>query len=206
MAWTYDTLSQAIRDYVQVQDEPTFDTNLPIIVKQAEDRILKDVQLPDFRKNVTGTMTSGDQYLCYPTDMLSPYSLSIDNSGAEYLLFKLVGFIREAYPIVATTGVPKHYAIFDTDNFIVGPTPNSSYTIELHYFYRPTSIVTASTTWLGTNAEATLLYGCLVEAYTFLKGSEDLMVLYDKRYKESLQSLKVLGEGRLKTDEYRSGI
>ena len=205
MAWTYATLKQAIQDYVQ-SDETTFVTDMPIIVKQAEDRILKDVQLPDFRKNVSGFMTSGDQYLCYPTDMLSPYSLSIDNSGSEFLLFKLVGFIREAYPVATTTGVPKHYAIFDTGNFIVGPTPNSAYATELHYFYRPESIVTADTTWLGTNAEATLLYGCLVEAYTFLKGDADLMKTYEARYKESLQSLKVLGEGRLKTDEYRSGI
>jgi hypothetical protein len=205
MAWTYTTLSQAIQDYMQ-SDETTFVTDMPIIVKQAEDRILKDVQLPDFRKNVGGLLTSGDQYLCYPEDMLSPYSLAIDNSGFEFLLFKLVSFIREAYPIVATTGVPKHYAIFDDGNFIIGPTPNAGYSIELHYFYRPESIVTASTSWLGTHAESALLYGCLVEAYTFLKGDQDLMAKYQERYDKALQSLKVLGEGRLKTDEYRSGI
>ena len=205
MAWTYATLKQAIQDYVQVQTETTFITNIPIFVQQAEDRILKDVQLPNFRKNVTGTMTLGDQYLGAPTDFLSPYSLSISNTGQEFLIFKEVNFIREAYPASGTNGVPKYYAIFEDDFFIIGPTPNANFTTELHYFYRPETIVTASTSWLGTHAESCLLYGCLIEAYTFLKGNEDLLNVYSLRYESALAALKVLGEGRSRTDSFRNG-
>ena len=204
MAWTYSTLSQAIQDYVQ-SDETTFVTNIPVIVQQAEDRILKSVQLPDFRRNQTGALTGSDQYLGMPTDFLSAYSLSIDNSGQEFLIFKDVNFVREAYPLNTTEAAPKYYAIFDSDFFIVGPTPDQAYTVELHYFHKPQTIVTAGTSWLGTNAESTLLYGCLIEAYTFLKGDADLIQLYMVRYEDELAKLKLLGEGRSRTDQYRNG-
>ncbi len=204
MALTYAQLTQALQDYLTT-DEATFITNLPIIVKQAEDRILKNVQLPDFRKNSTGTMTLDDQYLGITSDFLAPYSLAVDNSGYEFLLFKDVNFVRAAYPVATTSGVPKYYSIFDQSFFLLGPTPNAGFTTELHYFYRPNSIVDAATSWLGDNAESCLLYGCLVEAYTFQKGDPDMLELYKERYKEALGELKVLGEGRNKTDMFRNG-
>jgi len=206
MALTYTTLKQAIQDYTE-SSETTFVNNLDLIIKQAEDRILKSVQLPDFRVNKTGNMTSGNQYLTMPTDFLAPYSLAVDDSGYEYLIFKDVNFIREAYPASSTSGTPKYYAIFDEDTFIVGPTPDENFTVELHYFYKPTSITASDdgTSWLGTNAESVLLYGCLVEAYTFLKGDTDLLQLYSVRYEDALSDLKSLGEGYSTTDSYRSG-
>ena len=206
MAWTYTTLKNAIQDYLETT-ETTFVDNLPTIITQAEDRILKSVQLPDFRKNSTGVTTSSNKYLKCPSDFLAPYSLSVDNSGYEFLLFKDVNFIREAYPSSSVTGVPKYYGLFDADTFILAPTPNANFNAELHYFYKPTSITTSSsgTSWLGDNAESTLLYGCLVEAYTFLKGEPDLMQVYAARYDAALENLKSLGEGYDTTDSYRSG-
>jgi len=206
MAWTFTTLKQAIQDYTQ-NSETTFVNNLSVIITQAEDRILKSVQLPDFRKNSTGTTTSSNQYLSTPSDFLSPYSLAVDNSGYEYLMFKDVNFVREAYPQSSTEGVPKYYALFTDESFILGPTPNSNYTVELHYFYKPESITVASsgTSWLGDNAESTLLYGSLYEAYTFMKGDPDMMQLYAGRYEDALAKLKALGEGYSTTDSYRSG-
>lgn len=206
MAWTFTTLKQAIQDYTQ-NSETTFVNNLPIIIKQAEDRILKSVQLPDFRKNSTGTTTSGNKYLSMPDDFLAPYSLAVDNSGYEYLLFKDVNLIREAYPAASTQAVPKYYAIFTDSSFLLGPTPNSNYSVELHYFYKPESITAASSgaSWLGTNAESTLLYGCLYEAYTFMKGDPDMLQLYAGRYEDALAKLNALGEGYSTTDSYRSG-
>jgi hypothetical protein len=206
MAWTFTTLKNALQDYLETT-ETTFVNNLPTIILQAEDRILKSVQLPDFKKNSTGSTTSSNKYLTCPTDFLAPYSLAVDNSGYEFLLFKDVNFIREAYPSSSTTGIPKYYALFDADNFILAPTPNANLTAELHYFYKPESITSASsgTSWLGDNAESTLLYGCLVEAYTFLKGEPDLMQLYAARYEDALGKLKALGEGYDTTDSYRSG-
>ena len=206
MAWTFTTLKTAIQDYLETSDS-TFVSSLPTIITQAEDRILKSVQLPDFRVNKTGTMTSGNPYLQTPSDFLAAYSMAVDNSGYEYLLFKDVNFVRALYPDESATGVPKYYALFDDASFIVGPTPNANFTVELHYFYKPESITTAAsgTSWLGTNAESTLLYGCLVEAYTFLKGDPDLMQLYMGRYDDALAKLKSLGEGYNTTDSYRSG-
>ena len=203
---TYSELKSLIQDYLQ-NTEATFVADLPTIIKQAETRILKTVKLPVFRKNVTGNLTSGNQYLSTPTDFLDNFSLSITNSSSqEFLLFKDVNFIREAYPNASTTGVPKHYALFDNTSFIVGPTPGSSYTVELHYFYQPDSLTAGSdsgTTWLSTNAENALLYGCLVEAYTYMKGEPDLMATYEKRYDQALARLKTLGEGDNKVDSYR---
>tara|TARA_B100000073_G_scaffold320808_1_gene300808 strand:- start:361 stop:1002 length:642 start_codon:yes stop_codon:yes gene_type:complete len=206
MAWTFTTLKNALQDYLETT-ETTFVDNLPTIITQAEDRILKSVQLPDFRKNSTGVTTSSNKYLKCPSDFLAPYSLSVDNSGYEFLLFKDVNFIREAYPSSSVTGVPKYYGLFDADTFILAPTPNANFNAELHYFYKPTSITTSSsgTSWLGDNAESTLLYGCLVEAYTFLKGEPDLMQVYAARYDAALENLKSLGEGYDTTDSYRSG-
>jgi len=206
MAFTFTTLKSAMQDYLQ-NTETTFVDSLPTIIVQAENRILKSVQLPDFRKNTTGTMTSGNAYLSTPTDFMAPYSLALDNSGYEFLLFKDVNFIREAYPVASTTATPKYYGLFDDDSFILGPTPNSNYSVELHYFYKPTSITTSGdgTSWLGDNAETVLLYGCLVEGYTFMKGEPDLLAAYEKQYQDALVNLKSLGEGYSTTDSYRSG-
>ena len=206
MAWTFTTLKTAIQDYLETT-ETSFVANLPAIIRQAEDRILKSVQLPDFRKNSIGTTSDGNKYLQVPDGFLAPYSLALDNSGYEFLLFKDVNFIREAYPVATDKGIPKYYGIFDSENFILGPTPSSNFAVELHYFYKPDSITTASsgTSWLGTNAESTLLYGSLVEAYTFLKGEADLMQLYVGRYEEAITNLKGLAEGYDTTDSYRSG-
>ena len=206
MAWTYTTLKSAMQDYLQ-NTETTFVNDLATIISQAENRILKSVQLPDFRKNTTGTMTSDNAYLGTPTDFMAPYSLALDNSGYEYLIFKDVNFIREAYPVSSTTGTPKYYGIFDDSSFILGPTPNSGYTAELHYFYKPTSITASGdgTSWLGDNAETVLLYGCLVEGYTFMKGEPDMLAVYEKQYQDAVMQLKSLGEGYSTTDNYRSG-
>jgi hypothetical protein len=203
MAWTYTTLNQAIQDTLET-DETTFVTNIPVFVKQAEDRILKQVQLPDFRKNVAGVTAASDQYLGVPTDFLAPYSLAVDNTGYEYLLFKDANFVREAYPANTTEGVPKYYGLFDDTFFIMGPTPDAIYNVELHYFYKPESIVTASTSWLGTHAERALLKACIVEGYTFLKGDDGMLELYESQFQDSLANLKILGEGRNVTDSYRS--
>lgn len=206
MAWTFTTLKAAVQDYLETT-ETSFVANLPAIIRQAEDRILKSVQLPDFRKNSTGTTSNGNKYLQVPDGFLAPYSLAVDNGGYEFLLFKDVNFIREAYPVATDKGIPKYYGIFDSGNFILGPTPSSDFAVELHYFYRPDSITTAAsgTSWLGTNAESTLLYGSIVEAYTFLKGEADLMQLYVGRYEEAIGNLKGLAEGYDTTDSYRSG-
>ena len=206
MAFTYTTLKQTIQDYLETT-ETTFVSNLPNIITQAEERILKEIQLPDFRKNVTGSLSADNEYLSTPTDYLAIYSLAVDNSGYEYLLNKDVNFIREAYPVSTVTGVPKYYALFNESTIIVAPTPSSSFDVELHYFYRPESITVAAsgTSWLGDNAENALLYGSLVESYTFLKGDADLLQLYKVQYDEAVNRLKTLGEGYGTTDSYRSG-
>ena len=206
MAFTFTTLKTAIQDYMETS-ESTFVTNLPVIITQAENRILKSVQLPDFRKNVTGTTTSGNEYLSTPSDFLAVYSIAIDNSGYEFLIQKDVNFIREAYPSSSTAGIPKYYGLFDSNTFILGPTPNANLTSELHYIYKPESITVAAsgTSWLGTNAESALLYGCLVEASTFLKSEPDMMQVYNTRYETALNDIKALGEGYNTTDSYRAG-
>ena len=206
MAFTFTTLKTAIQDYMETS-ESTFVTNLPVIITQAENRILKSVQLPDFRKNVTGTTTSGNEYLSTPSDFLAVYSIAIDNSGYEFLIQKDVNFIREAYPSSSTTGIPKYYGLFDSNTVILGPTHNANLTSELHYFYKPESITVAAsgTSWLGTNAESALLYGCLVEASTFLKSEPDMMQVYNTRYETALNDIKALGEGYNTTDSYRAG-
>ena len=207
MAFTFTTLKSAIQDYLE-STETTFVANLPLIIQQAEQRILRTAQIPDLRKNVTGTLSKGNPYLAMPTDFLAPYSLAIDNSGSEFLLFKDVNFMREAYPVTSIEGVPKYYSIFDSGNFIVGPTPSANYAAELHFMFEPVSISLSASgeSWLGTNAEMTLLYACLVEGYTFLKGDAAGMEWYNLRFEDAISRLKSLGEGYDTTDNYRSGM
>lgn len=183
-------------------------------IQQAEKRIYNTVQFPSLRRNVTGTVTVNNKYLACPNDFLSVFSLAVvDAAGAyEFLLNKDVNYIRQAYPTPADTGFPKHYALFGSQSidpneltFILGPTPDGTYVAELHYFYYPDSIVTAGTSWLGDNFDPVLLYGSLVEAYTFMKGESDMMALYDGKYKEALSLAKRLGDGLERQDAYRSG-
>ncbi len=208
MSWTFTTLKTAIQDYTQ-NTESTFVTNLPTLIVQAENRIVKSVELPNFRKNVTGTLTSSSPYLSTPTDNLYPFSLAVldSSSNYEYLLNKDVSFIRQSFPSASTTGTPKFYAQFDDDTFIIAPTPDSNYTVELHYFYIPTSITTSAdgTSWLGTNATEALLYASLVEAYTFMKGEPDILVNYEKRFQEALQRLTLESDGYNRKDAFRDG-
>ena len=208
MAWTFTTLKTAIQDYTQ-NTESTFVTNLPTVIKQAEDRIVKSVELPNFRKNVTGTFTYGNQYLATPSDYLYPFSLAVldSSNNYSYLISTDVSFIREAYPSASSTGTPKHYAQFDDTTFIVGPSPSSALDVELHYYYIPQSITASSdgTSWLGTNAPELLLYASLIEAYTFMKGEPDIMANYEKRFQEALQKLTLLSDGYNRKDAYRDG-
>jgi hypothetical protein len=178
-----------------------------MFTEQAEQKIYNTVQIPALRKNVTGTLTASNKYLSTPADYLYTYSLAVvDGSGNyHFLLNKDVNFVREAYPVQTTTGLPKHYANFDDDTFIVGPTPDSGYTVELHYGYYPESIVTAGTTWLGEEFDSALLNGALVEAARFMKSEPDIIQNYEKFYVQALQLLRVLGDGKLRSDTYRSG-
>ena len=209
MSFTKSALKTAIQDYTD-NSETVFVNNIDNFIKAAEGKIFKSIDLDIFRKNVTSALTSSDQFLTVPSDYLASFSLQITTAGSEgYLLKKDVSFIREYVPAATTTGVPKYYARFDTDNFIVAPTPNSNYAIELHYYYRPTSLTAGAgsgTTWLSTNAPNAMLYGSLVEAYTFMKGEKDLMDLYNGRFIESLTRIKDLAEARENADAYRRGL
>lgn len=201
----YTELKAQIWSYLQTDDNGLGGLT-DTIIRQAEERIVRSVQLPFFRKNVTGTMTSGVKYLTQPSDFLAVYSLAvIDGTSEYYLLPKDVAFIREAYPDASFTSIPKYYGVFDENTFILGPTPNSSYGAELHYYYEPASIVDTGTSWLGDNAENALLYGCLVEGYTVLKGAVEVMQVYVDRYNDAITQLKTLGEGRDRSDTYRNG-
>jgi len=276
MSYTFTTLRNAVEQYTQ-NDEATFVSNIDLFVRMAEERILKSVQLTVFQKNASGSMTSDNQFLAVPSDFISPLSLSITNSSNfDFLLFKDIEFVQTYNPNPATTGVPKYYAQFDINNFVLAPTPNTGFTTTLSYFYRPTSItqelliltvgasgsfsttetitgetsgvvttisalpssttmtvvvpsgtfingetITGGTsgatttvtstgadtgpTWLSENAELTLLYGTLVEAYTFMKGEADMLSLYNNRFMESLSRLKNVGEAKEISDEYRTG-
>lgn len=210
----YAALVVAISDYT----ENTFLTaDMNTFIKQAEQRIYNTIQFPSLRKNMTGTITANNKYLSCPEDFLSPFSLSVvDATGAySFLLNKDVNFIREAYPIPTDTAIPKYYALFGPTvtgstistelSLILGPTPDATYVVELHYYYYPESIVTASTTWLGDNFDTVLLYGSLVEAITYMKGEADMVALYDGKYKEALMLAKRLGDGLERQDAYRSG-
>jgi hypothetical protein len=228
---TYTELIAAIQSYTENTFPETYlasgstvssTTQLNTFITQAEQRIFNTVQFPSLRKNVTGITSSGNKYLSCPSDFLSSYSLAvIDATGAyEYLLNKDVNFIRQAYPTPTDTALPKYYALFGptTTNdaspvitnelsFILGPTPDAAYNVELHYYYYPTSITTAASgqTWLGDNFDSVLLYGSLVEAYTFMKGEQDVIALYDGKYKEALAMAQRLGDGLERSDAYRSG-
>ena len=208
----YAELVSAIKGYAE-NDFPTTagsftSTNqLNTFIDQAEQRIYNSIQFPAIRKNVTGTTTSGNKYLAAPADFLASYSLAaIDGDGNyEYLLNKDVNFIRAAYPSPTDSGTPAYYALFDENTFILGPTPNANYTMELHYYYYPTSIVTAGTSWLGDNFDSVLLYGALLEAAAFMKSDVDTMKNYMERYNEALLLAKRLGDGMDRSDAYRSG-
>jgi hypothetical protein len=175
-------------------------------IEQAEQRIFNTVQLLDLRKNVTGNMTAGNKYLAVPTDWLANFSMAvIDDTGRyEYMLNKDVSFIRQSFPNPNDEGIPYCYAYFDENSYILGPTPDQNYNVELHYFYYPASIVTAGTSWLGDNFDSVLLYGSLLEAYTFMKGETDVIAGYQKRYDEAMAMLKQLGEGKNRQDMYRT--
>ena len=206
MSWTYTTLKSAIGDYVD-SAETTFTDNLPIFIKEAEERILKNVQLSVFRKNVTGSGTSGNTYLAAPSDFLTPLSLAVidGDSNYNYLLLKQVTFMRDYTPAAATTGIPLYYAEFDDNTFILAPTPSSDFTFELHYVYRPQSITASSdgTSWLGTNAPDAMLYGSLVEAATFLKLDPPQIQMLETRFGNAINSLKAMFETLGNRDEYR---
>jgi len=216
---TYTELSNAIQAYTE-NISSDFVTQIPVFVTQAEQRIYNSVQFPSLRKNMTGVMQSGNKYLSAPDDFLSVYSLAvIDADGNyEYLLNKDVNFIRQAYPNPTTdTGTPKYYALFgpkvvsgvisDELSFILGPTPDANYSVELHFYYYPESITIAADgrTWLGDNMDSVLLYGSLVEAYTYMKGEQDMMAMYNQKYMEALSLAKRLGDGLERSDAYRSG-
>lgn len=208
MSFTYATLKSTVQDYCETS-ETTFVNDLPTFIQEAEERILKNVELPVFRKNVTGTATASNTYLSTPSDFLAPYSLAVSSSGSySYLLFKHVSFIRDYTPNPTTTGLPKYYALFDDTTFLLGPTPDSNYTFELHYKYRPASLTAGAesgTTWLSDNAPDALLYGTLTEAATFLKAPEEIGN-YQQRFDMALAALKKLGEGYGSRDELRYDI
>ena len=205
-ALTYAQLVAEVQSYTENQ----FSTaDIDTFIKQAEERIYNTVQIPDLRRNQTGTTTTGNKYLSTPGDWLATYSLAVIDSNNEYtyLLNKDVNFIRESFPDTdaAYYGKPKYYAIFDDNTFILGPTPDDNYTVELHFFYYPPSIVTAGTTWLGNNFSSALLYGTLLEAATYMKEEADILANYNQRYTEALSMLKQLGDGKDRTDAYRTG-
>jgi hypothetical protein len=210
----YVQLTAAIRGYAENSFPDTVGAfssadQIATFVKMAEQRVYNMVQLPALRKNVTGSMTSGNKYLACPSDWLATFSLAVINSANEYkyLLNKDVNFIRESYPDTdaAFYGEPEYYAQFDQNTFILGPTPNANYAAELHYFYYPTSIVDAGTSWLGDNFDSVLLYGALLEAASFMKSDKDTIDFYKQRYDEAMAELKQLGDGKNRQDAYRSG-
>jgi|TARA_R100000995_G_scaffold67768_1_gene36403 hypothetical protein len=201
----YTNLKQAIQDYTE-NTETSFVNHLDDFIKQAEQRIYNTVQLPALRRNSTGTTTASNTYVETPSDFLAPYSLAVISSSVyTYLLNKDVNWIREAYNNASTTGLPKYYALFDDDTLLLAPTPDAAYSLELHYYHYPSSIVSQSTTWLGDNYEEVLLYGCIMEAYTYMKGDADLLAVYKGRYDEGIKALKMLGDGKDRRDAYRSG-
>lgn len=210
MSFTYAQLKQAIQDYTE-NTENTFVANIPLFIRLAEERILKSVQLSLFRKNATANATLGNKYLACPSDFLAPFSLSYTGPAGDkvFVDFKDVSFLQEYSTDASATGDPRYYAQFDVEYFILAPTPASSFPVELHYMYRPQSLTALGedqTSWLSSNAEITLLYASLMEAYAFMKGEQDIMQYYTTRFQESLIGLKQLGEAKETTDEYRTGV
>ena len=209
MSFTYAQLKQAIKDYTEYE-ETGFVANIPLFIRLSEERILKNVQLSLFRKNATALTSASGQYIRVPSDFLAPFSLSMTGTNGDkfFVEFKDPSFVQSYTPDPTTTGEPKYYCQFDVDNFLMAPTPDASYTAELHYFYRPRSITADgddTVTWLSENAEMALLYGALLEAYIYMKGEQDVMSYYEKRFVESLSGIKMLGEAKETTDEYRTG-
>ena len=207
MTMTYGELKTAVQDFVQ-STETSFVNNLPLFIRLAEERIMKNVRLNLFQKNASGSTTAGNKYVAAPSDFLAPISLSLTIGGEQtFLLLKNADFVQE-YIRDSESGEPVYFGQYDVDNLILAPIPDSAYALEMHYLYRPNSLTVggdSGITWLSENAEVALLYGTLVEAYTYLKGDQDLMVLYSQRFAEALQRLKNLGEGLETTDEYRMG-
>lgn len=203
----YATLATLVQQYCE-STESSFVANIPTFVQLAEERIYNSVQIPAIRRNQIGSLTPSNKYLTMPPDWLSTFSLAVINpatSAQEFLLDKDVNFIRGSYPNPNDQGMPKYYAIFDKNTFILGPTPDYAYQVEMHYYAYPESIVTANTSWLGDNFETVLLYGTLREAYTYLKGEADMMNYYEAKYQEAVQMLMRLGDGLNRRDSYRSG-
>ena len=219
MSYTYAELKQAIKDFTE-NDETGFVTNIPVFIRAAEDRIIVNVDLENFRKNATSALTQGNEYLSTPSDFLAPCSLFVSTAGKQgFLLEKDVNFMREAYPDRTVTGTPKYYGFFDATataaagqvqaNFILGPTPDQAYTVELHYYYRPASLTAGADneyTWLSKNATNALLYGSLIEAYIYMKGEQDVISMYEGRFQEAVSRLKDLAEARENDDAYRQGL
>jgi hypothetical protein len=219
----YSELSAAIQAYTENTFPETYlasgatvssTTQINTFIQQAEQRIYNSVQFPSLRRNVTGFTSTNNKYLACPADFLATYSMAVvaADGSYEYLLNKDVNFIRQAYPQPTDTAIPKYYALFGPSysnstelSFILGPTPDAAYTMELHYFFYPESITTSNTSWLGDNFDSVLLYGSLVEAYTFMKGEVDIITGYDAKYKEALALAKRLGDGMERQDAYRSG-
>jgi hypothetical protein len=209
MSFTYTELQNAVKDFTE-NDETSFVSNLPVFIRGVEDRIFTLVDLELFRKNATSQLSANDPYLTVPTDYLASFSFQVTTANyKEFLDIKDVNFIQRYSIDYGSTAVPKYYGIFDVDNFIVGPTPDQAYTVELHYYYRPASITAGAgtgNTWLSTNAPNALLYGSLVEAYTYMKGEQDMMQLYEQRFMQEIQRLKDLAEARENSDAYRRGL
>jgi hypothetical protein len=219
----YSQLSASIQSYTENQFPDTYLADGSVVsssdqinrfIEQAEQRIYNSVQFPTLRKNVTGSITANNKYLACPNDFLAPYSIAVILADGSYLylLDKDVNMIRQAYPKPTSTGTPQYYALFGAQSsalnelaFILGPTPDVTYGVELHYYYYPESITTATTSWLGDNFDTVLLYGALVEAYTFMKGETDLVTLYNTKYNEALALAKRLGDGMERQDAYRNG-
>ena len=205
----YGELKQAVQDYTD-NAETSFVNNIPLFIRIAEERILKNVQLSLFRKNAAASTSFNNKYLACPSDFLAPFSLSLAGTDGDkvFLDFKDPSFIQTYTPDGTTTGTPRYYAQYDVDNFILGPTPDAAYTAELHYFYRPQSLTVltdSQSSWLSENAEIALLYGTLVEACVYMKGEPDIMATYNQKFQEALVGVKMLGEAKETTDEYRTG-
>lgn len=209
MSFTYAQLETAIQDFTE-NSETSFVNNLPVFIRGAEDRIFTLVDLELFRKNATAQLTIGDPYLSVPTDYLAPFSFQIVTTNyKEFLENKDVNFVQQYAVDAGINTTPKYYSVFDVNNFIVGPTPNLAYDVELHYYYRPASITAGAasgTSWLSENAPNALLYGSLVEAYTYMKGEADMLQLYEQRFAQEVQRLKDLAEARENSDAYRRGL
>ena len=215
MSFTYGELKQAIEDYTEYS-ETGFVANIPLFIRLSEERILKNVQLSLFRKNANASLTQAYQYLRVPDDFLAPFSLSLRTATGNPIVFgdtffaefKDPSFVQTYTPDSTTTGAPRYYCQFDVTNFLLAPTPDVAYTAELHYFYRPSSLTQGTDTektWLSTNAEMALLYGALIEAYIYMKGEQDVMAMYNSRFQEAMIGVKMLGEAKEVTDEYRTG-